>query len=60
VNFPVRTAPRAAPEVAPTASDDSTWLPMAFAALAGVALLSALTFALLRVRTIRRTRAVHA
>jgi hypothetical protein len=60
VNFPVRTAPRPASDVAVPTDDDSTWLPMAFAALAGVALLSASAFALLRVRTIRRTRAAHA
>jgi len=59
VNFPVRAAPKTVSAAARTERDDA-WLPILFAALAGVALLGALVFALVRVRSIRRTRVAHA
>ena len=60
VNFPVRAAPTAAASATTAASDDIAWVPISFAALALVALLGALMFAIVRIRSIRRMRAAHA
>ena len=56
INFPIAGDPAAA---AATATDDDGlpgWVPFAFLALAIVALLSAVAFATLRIRTIRKNR----
>jgi hypothetical protein len=55
VNFPIAAGPSAQAD-APDDGGSGGWLPWAFVALAVVALLIAVTFATLRLRSIRRTR----
>ncbi|MET0931207.1 MAG: hypothetical protein ABWX74_16930 [Aeromicrobium sp.] len=56
VNFPIAADPDLAAAVADEDEGLADWVPFAFLALGIVALLSAATFAALRVRTIRRKR----
>jgi hypothetical protein len=60
VNFPVRAAAAEDASATTAASEDVAWVPISFAALACMALLGALIFATVRIRSIRRTRAAHA